>query len=101
MDKEVLIRKNLEELYGGKPKGFKLLFKSMFVGQVRKAVGGLQREVKAATDYLQSKVRQAVVERPAKEEQPTLEEKPAAEEKLVGEKPGLPEVTEVSPSGLQ
>jgi hypothetical protein len=46
MDKEVLIWKNLEELYGGKTKGFKVQFDSMemFVNQVCKAVGGLQKE---------------------------------------------------------
>jgi chromosome segregation ATPase len=46
MDKEVLIRKNLEELYGGKPKGFKVFFNSMkmFVDQVHKAEARLQKK---------------------------------------------------------
>jgi hypothetical protein len=80
-DKEVLIQKNLEELSGGKPKGFKVLFESvdMAVGQVNEAMGGLQRETEAATDCVQSKILQAVVEWPAKEEQPAMEEQPAGE----------------------
>jgi hypothetical protein len=62
IDKELLIQKSLEELYGGKPKSFKLLFESieMFVDKVREAMEEPKREVKAVTNFLQSKVWQIV-----------------------------------------
>jgi hypothetical protein len=56
-----LIRKDLEDLYQGDPKGFQTLYNTMriFSEEIIMVEEGLQREVKVTREYLQSKHRRA------------------------------------------
>jgi hypothetical protein len=72
LNKEELMRKNLEDLYRGEPKGFKTLFNAMqlFMDEIIMVEEGLQREVKEAREYLQSKVQRTADEKPEGRKKP-------------------------------
>jgi hypothetical protein len=100
LNKEGLMRKNLEDLYGGEPQGFQVLFNAMemFMDEIIAAEEEPQREGKTATNYLQSKVQWTAEEKRAGEGKPAAKEKQVEKEKLVGEKPGVREVLVILPS---
>jgi hypothetical protein len=64
---EALIQKSLKSYFDvGQERTFKLMFDSIqiFFGKVQQAMGGLEREIKAATQFLQSTVNNNVIEEP-------------------------------------
>jgi hypothetical protein len=57
LNKEELIRKDLEDLYKGEPQAFQTLYNAMqmFSDEIIMVEEGLERELKATREYLQSK----------------------------------------------